>query len=233
MTIQLFDLTDATHEIFFSPYCWRIRMALKHKGLDFKSTPWHFTDTDKLPEGAGNRVPIIIDGATTMGESGEIAAYLDRTYADKPALLADAAAQARAKFIESWCNASVFATLRPIAVEAVYKVIAEKDKAYFRESRERMLKAKLEDLSTDPQAEAAALNKALRPANDALAVSEFLAGDAPDYSDYILFGTLMWPYMVSPTNPIDMTSPVGQWFNRMLDLHDGYARSAPKAADNA
>ena len=115
----------------------------------------------------------------------------------------------------------------PIAVNAVFKIIAEKDKAYFRESRERMLKTRLEELSTDPDAEAAALNKVLGPANEALSAAAFLAGDAPDYGDYVLFGTLMWPYTVADANPIDMNSPVGQWFDRMLDHHDGYARRAP------
>lgn len=233
MTIQLIDLTDATHRIFFSPYCWRIRMALKHKGLAFESLPWHFTSADMLEGTGSKRVPVIIDGATTMGESWDIAAYLDKTYTDAPALMADDAARARAKLIESWCNATVFAPLRPIAVGSVFEIIAEKDKAYFRESREAMLKTKLEDLSKDPVAEAAALNTALKPAADALQQAPFLAGSAPDHADYILFGTLMWPYMVCRENPLDMTTPVGAWFDRMLDLHDGYARSAPRAADAA
>lgn len=231
MTIQLFDLTDASQRIFYSPYCWRIRMALKHKGLAFESLPWHFTETDRLAASGGKRVPVIIDGATTMGESWDIAAYLDNTYPDKPALMADDAARARAKFIESWCKTAVFPTIVPFVIMSVFAVIAEKDKAYFRESREGMLKTKLENLSTDPTAEVAAFNKALGPADDALAHSPFLAGNAPDQSDYILFGTLVWPYMVCRDNPVDMTSNVGKWFGRMLDLHDGYARNAPKAAD--
>lgn len=229
MTIQLFDLTDASQRIFFSPYCWRTRMALKHKGLAFESLPWHFTETDRLAASGGQRVPVIVDGETCMGESADIAAYLDKNYPDAPALMADGSARARAKFIESWCRATVFAPMVPLAVHAVFKIIAEKDKAYFRESRERMLKTKIEELSTDRVAEATALNKALGPANEALSAAPFLAGSAPDYSDHVLFGSLMWPYTVCPENPIDMASPVGQWFDRMLDLHDGYARRAPTA----
>lgn len=231
MTIQLYDLTDASEQIYFSPYCWRIRMALKHKGLAFESLPWHFTESDRLAPSDGKRVPVIIDGDTCLGESWDIARYLDQTYPEAPPLLADVAAGARAKFIESWCNATVFATMRPIAVLAVFDIIAEKDKSYFRESRERMLGKPLEDLSKDPKAEAAILNKALGPAHDALAEAPFLAGTTPDYSDYILFGTLMWPYMVCRDNPVDMTQPVGRWFDRMLGLHDGYGRSAPRVAD--
>lgn len=231
MTIQLFDLTDASQRIYFSPYCWRIRMALRHKGLAFESIPWHFTDP--LPAAGGKRVPVVVDGKTTMGESNDIAAYLDQTYPGKPVLAADATAQARARFIASWCNATVFPTMRPIAVPAVFEVIADKDRAYFRESRERVLGAKLEELSKDPGAEASAMNKALGPANDALGQAAFLAGGTPDYSDYVLFGTLLWPFMVCKSNPLDMASPVGRWFDKMLDLHDGFARSAPRAANLA
>ena len=231
MTIQLFDLTDATRQVFFSPYCWRTRMALKHKDLAFESLPWHFTDTDKLPATSAKRVPIIVDGGTILGESGDIAAYLEKAYPDRPALFADDAARARAKFIEAWCVTSLFPTLRPIAVPAVFEIIAEKDKVYFRESREKMLRVKLEELSTDPAGEADAMNNALAPVNAALGEADYLAGIHPDYSDYILFGTLMWPYTVCRENPLDMSSPAGQWFDRMLDQFDGYARNAGRAAD--
>lgn len=231
MTIQLFDLTDATQSVFFSPFCWRTRMALKHKGLAFESLPWHFTEPDRLKASGGNRVPVIIDGGTTMGESWDIAIYLDNAYPDKPALFADEAAKARAKFIETWCATSLFGTLRAVAVPAVFEIIAEKDKPYFREHREKMLGMTLEQLAEGAADGIKALNKALAPADAALQQAPFLAGNTPDYSDYILFGTLAWPYMVCRENPLDMTSATGQWFDRMLDLNDGYARSARRAAD--
>ncbi len=229
MTIKLYDLTCAHRRIFFSPFCWRTRMALLHKGLAFESVPWHFTDTEALAPSGGNRVPVIVDGDRWVHDSWTIARYLDETYPDSPSLMANSAARALAKFIDSWCGATVFAALRPIAVPHVYGLVAEKDKAYFKESRERLL-GLLDQLSKDPAAERAALNKALAPANDALGEAPFLAGNAPDYSDYVLFGTLMWPAAVCPGNPIDSESPTGAWFERMLDLYDAHARKAPKAA---
>ena len=32
----------------FSPFCWRARMALAHKG-QVETKPWRFTEKDKLP----------------------------------------------------------------------------------------------------------------------------------------------------------------------------------------
>ncbi len=31
-----------------SPYCWATRLAVIHKGLKFKTVPWHFGEQDKI-----------------------------------------------------------------------------------------------------------------------------------------------------------------------------------------
>jgi len=230
VTLQLFDLTCANQRIFFSPYCWRTRMALRHKGLAFESLPWHFVEKDRIAESGGTRVPVLVADGRQIADSWAIARHLDAAYPNAPPLMADAAARARAKFIETWCATTLFPLLVPLAVPAVFEIIAEKDKSYFRESREARFGCRIEDVSKDFDAERTALIKALTPAADALTESPYLAGDAPDYADYILFGTLMWPYTVSPNEMIDPQSPLGTWFARLLNAHDGFARSAARAA---
>ena len=39
MGLQLYDLAGAEAERRFSPYCWRIKLALMHKGLPFDTIP--------------------------------------------------------------------------------------------------------------------------------------------------------------------------------------------------
>ena len=39
MNLQLFELVGTDDTRPFSPYCWRTRMALAHKGLDHGSIP--------------------------------------------------------------------------------------------------------------------------------------------------------------------------------------------------
>lgn len=231
MTIQLYDLTDASRQVFFSPFCWRTRTALEHKGLEFESIPWHFTDKEMAEKTGHARVPVISAGGGWKNESSAIAEYLDQAYPDKPALMKDDAAKATAQFVEAWCISSVFGPLRPLAVMSVFKIIHEKDKSYFRESREKALKCKLEEISQDPTAEKAALTAALRPAEDLFGKQSFFGGDAPSYADYVLFGTLMWPYIVSPGSPVEDGSNVAAWFDRLLDLNGGFARSAKRAVD--
>ncbi|HXJ10454.1 MAG TPA: glutathione S-transferase N-terminal domain-containing protein, partial [Burkholderiales bacterium] len=46
--IKLYDLAAAEDDRRFSPYCWRAKMALKHKGLEFETIPWRFTDKDVI-----------------------------------------------------------------------------------------------------------------------------------------------------------------------------------------
>lgn len=62
MAITLYDLAGVEADRRFSPFCWRTKMALAHKGLEFETIPWRFTEKDKLPRPNGGRVPVIVDG---------------------------------------------------------------------------------------------------------------------------------------------------------------------------
>ena len=64
MARQLYELCGTDPARRFSPYCWRSRMALAHKGLEAEVVPWRFTDTAALAfaalrqgAGAGGRRP--------------------------------------------------------------------------------------------------------------------------------------------------------------------------------
>ena len=44
MSRLLYDLAAADESIRFSPHCWRTKLALAHKNLEYETIPWHFTD---------------------------------------------------------------------------------------------------------------------------------------------------------------------------------------------
>lgn len=232
MTIKIYDLTGADGEISFSPFCWRTKMALKHKGLDFETVPWRFTETDALAAHGEKRVPVMIDGDRAVGDSWAIALYLDEAYPDRPALMNDEAARAAARFTQEWANRILFAPLRPIAALNVLWLLEGDDATYFRTSRETALGAPLEEFcSGQAKAQAfEALKTTLKPIDGVLADHAFLGGSQPYYGDHIVFGTLCWPHMVCGDHALDSESPTAAWFERMLDLHGGYARQAPRAA---
>ena len=43
MARQLYERVGDDPARWFSPYCWRLRMALAHKGLVAEVVPWRFT----------------------------------------------------------------------------------------------------------------------------------------------------------------------------------------------
>ena len=75
MAIVMHDLAGADPALRFSPYCWRTRMALAHKGLEVETIPWRFTERDALAFSGQGRVPVIRDGervVSTVGRSPNI-----------------------------------------------------------------------------------------------------------------------------------------------------------------
>ena len=85
MTIVMHDLAGADPALRFSPYCWRTRMALAHKGLAVETIPWRFTEKEALAFSGQGRVPVIRDGDRVVSDSWAIAEYLEDTIRTAPA----------------------------------------------------------------------------------------------------------------------------------------------------
>jgi glutathione S-transferase len=231
--IRFFDLAARDPRLRFSPYCWRTKMALKHKGLAFETTPWRFTDKDAIKPTDQGRVPTLIDGSQWLHDSWQIALFLDRTYPDRPALMHSDAERAAARFVNNWCDFILHLAMRSLLLLDVYKNAAEKDQPYFRESREKVVGMTLEQLCSDRAAAVQAYVKTFAPMERTLKDEKFLGGAQPNYADYALFGSLQWANCISGTTFLPDDSAAAAWFERLLDLYDGYARKAPTVRDLA
>ena len=227
MPITLYDLAGANSDLRFSPYCWRTKLALKHKGLDYETIPWRFTDKAALEPTGQDRVPTIIDKGRWVHDSWAIALYLDEAYPTKPKLFPDAASRTLARFINSWCDWSVLPNSRDLAVRHVFAVIADKDKAYFRASREKAVGQTLEAFGADRAAAHKKFEQGLKPAEVTLGDHAFFHGAEPGYGDYALFGTVLWPHTVVPEKVISEDSAVGRWFTRMMALNGDWVAKCP------
>jgi glutathione S-transferase len=229
MTIRLYDLAAADESIRFSPYCWRIRLALAHKGLAVETVPWRFTDKEAIAQSGQTKVPVIVDDGHCVHDSWDIALYLDSTYPDRPRLI-EPAAMSQTLFIKHWTEASLhLALFRPIVAE-IHSILHPKDQDYFRSTREKMLGSRLEQASTDAAAERARLQSVLEPLRRLLGQQDFIAGAAPAFCDYMPFGALQWARCVSTQSFLAADDAVAHWFERMLDLYDGLGRRAPRPA---
>jgi glutathione S-transferase len=72
-----------------STYCWRVLLALKHKGLDFRSHPLKFDQQEHqapqmLAMNPRGRLPVLRDGDYVVFESVAILYFLDRKYPEPP-----------------------------------------------------------------------------------------------------------------------------------------------------
>ena len=64
LTLKLFELVGTDPMRPFSPFCWRTRMALAHKGLSVESIPWCFTEKQAIAPHQSDKVPVLLDGET-------------------------------------------------------------------------------------------------------------------------------------------------------------------------
>ncbi len=223
------DLAGADPAVRFSPYCWRVRMALAHKGLDVETIPWRFTEKDAIAFSGQGLVPVLRDGDTVVHDSWAIAEYLDKTYPDRPALIEGEQGRALASLTRHYAQNVLATPMLKGVVGDLFKAIAPGDQPYFRESREKRLGMKLEQFQIAPEAAAAQLGVALSPVRALLKEQPFVNGRRPAFADYCLFGVFMWARGVSAVELIAAEDPVHAWRERMLDLFDGLARKSPRA----
>ena len=227
MTIKLYDLASAEDDRRFSPYCWRIRMALAHKGLAVKTIAWRFTERDAIAFSGSGTVPVIVDQGRAVADSWAIAQYLDEAYPDRPRLIEGEEARALMYFFKHWCERSLHGPVLRAVIMDLFNHLHEKDKPYFRASREKRFGKTLEEHGADRAGAIAALRSALDPLRPVLAEQPFVSGRrAPGFADYILFGSFQWPRAVSPVKLLESEDPVYAWRERMLDLYGGMARNA-------
>ncbi len=226
MAIVMHDLAGADPALRFSPYCWRIRMALAHKGLPVETVPWCFTEKDAIAFSGQGRVPVIRDGDTVVSDSWAIADYLERTYPDRPSLFGGPLGQVHARFINAWADSVLMGGITRLIVRDLLDVVDPKDRAYFRESREKRFGMTLEAVQEHREERVAEFRASLLPVRLVLSKQAWLGGDAPSYADYIVFGSFQWPRCASRFELLEKDDPVAAWRERALDLFDGLGRSA-------
>jgi glutathione S-transferase len=225
--VTLYELAGADRALRFSPYCWKVRMALAHKGLEAERIPCWFTEKEPIAFSGQTLVPVLVDGTESVHDSWRIALHLEHRYPDRPTLFGGAAAVPLANFANRWADTVLAPALVRIILYDVYTLLAPADQPYFRQTREQRFGQSLEDVVADQPAHIADLRKALVPLRQTLAQQPFLAGDAPAYADYCVFGMFMWARCVSKAVLLDESDPVFAWRERLLDAFDGMARLAP------
>ena len=226
MGLQLYDLAGAEPERRFSPYCWRSKMALVHKGLPFDTIPWRFTDKDVIAFSGQGRVPVLVDCDQVVFDSWTIATYLEDAYADRPSLFRGEGGRAVTRFVNAWADGVLVGLILRLIVTDIFAHLDEKDRAYFRETREKRLGATLETVSADRETNVLAFRKTLEPIRTLLAAQPYFGGEVPAYADYAVFSCFQWARCTSSFPLLLKDDPVWAWRDRLLSAFDGFAGKA-------
>jgi glutathione S-transferase len=227
MALKLFELvgTDAARP--FSPFCWRTRMALAHKGLSAESIPWRFTEKQAIAPHQSEKVPVLIDGETAVADSWAIAAYLEDNYPDRPSLFGGEGGRALGRMMNWWGDITVVGGMFPLIVADIPGHLAPVDAVYFRRSREARFGKPLEQVVAERETSVEGFRRALDPMRLTLKTQPYLGGEAPNYADYIVFGGFQWARVVSPFKLLAEQDPIYRWREKLLDAFDGMARNSP------
>ncbi|THV14049.1 glutathione S-transferase N-terminal domain-containing protein [Rhizobium rhizophilum] len=225
MTITLYSLCGADVARPFSPHCWKVVMALHHKGLAFEERPLAFTVVPTVENGASKTVPVLRDGQELISDSFRIAQYLEEAYADAPSLFGGQGGIAASRLVEGYSQHVVHGAITRIALIDIHDMLDPVDQAYFRKSREERLGRSFEEMAAGRDAAIAALPAALQPLRHTLSFHPFVGGATPLFGDYILFGALQWLRITTGSIHLPPDDPVSRWFDRCLDLYQGVARA--------
>lgn len=225
-TRRLFEVIEENPRAYLSPYCRRIRMALAHKRLKFTSEPWHITEKERIAPSGGMTAPVLVDGEQWIRDSWQIATYLDETYPAYP-LFDSAAGRAKCLMLSHWADSTLSPLIFPAVIAEQFPLTAECDKVYYQQRKLSKFHQSVEEIGANPEAARESVRQALHPLEMTLAETAFLGSDAPDYGDYILFGTFQWARVVSVVPFWAQESALQRW----LDALDGLGRKQlPRSA---
>jgi glutathione S-transferase len=225
MVRRLYELAGTDPARRFSPYCWRARMALAHKGLEADCAVWRFTEGEAIAFSGQDKVPVLVDGDSAVADSWAIARYLEERYPDRPALFP--AGVAAARFVTAWADGVLNAALVRLIVSDIPPLLDDPAQAYFIRSREARFGQPLAEVTAGREARLPEFRQKLGPMRAVVSEQPFLGGDAPDYRDHAVFGGFQWARVVSPLDLLAADDPVFLWRERMLDLYGGLARATP------
>jgi len=224
---KLFELCGTETERVFSPYCWRTRMALAHKDIKAETIPWRFTEKDAIAPHRSDKVPVLLDGETSVADSWAIANYLEDTYPDRPSLFGGEGGRAMGRMLNWWGDTVVLGGIFPMIAADIHGLLRPVDQDYFRKTREARLGKTLEEAAANRDKAVEGFRNALNPMRLTLKTQPFIGGASPNYADYIVFGPFQWARATSAFKLLTEDDPIYAWREKLLDAFGGMARNSP------
>lgn len=205
-----------------SPFSWRLRYALAHKGLAPEFIPTRFADVDRIRALSGQHfVPIIEHDGRVVHDTWTIAVYLDEQFSHAPSLLGDATGWGLTRWTNIWSTTVLAPVMRRLISADFIWCIDPGDRAYFRSSREAAFGCSLEEYCAHRPRWLAALAEVCTPLETTLAEQPFLCGAAPAYADYLVFSLFQWARIGSPQDVLTPGTKLQIWRDSLVAMFDG------------
>jgi glutathione S-transferase len=205
----LYDLTAAADTDRFSPYCFRVKLAMRLKNLDYRTQMVRFTDKAALAFSGQNLVPVLRDGDVVISDSWKILQHLDEHYPQPFPLFV--ASTTPLNFFRHWCDKTLHTALFKLAAPYVHAKLGEVDQAYYRETREKRLGQTLEALAQEREQHLTKANFLTEPLRATLAEQTYLAGASPGLADLLVLSAFLWTDVVLPFQIFADDDPIKRW----------------------
>jgi glutathione S-transferase len=209
-----------------SPFVWRIKYAIAHKGFDMETVPVAFTGIKKILDGQYSQVPVIDDNGTIVADSWAIADYLDHASVERPLLFRTRGEHVWARFFDRWIFREVVPHMYRCYALDNYNFAQPVDRDYLRESRERTFLGgrRLEDAVEGREKRLPAIRDSLQPLRVMLGETPWLGGLRPNYVDFCGLSVFLWAAAINTMPPLEKSDPLLDWLNRGFDLYGGVGR---------
>lgn len=224
--MQLYEL-ELNEGRRISPFVWRVKLAMAHKGISADTIGIGFGEKDKIAFSGQGLVPVLRDGEHIVSDSWHIASYLEDNYPDTPSIFGGPVGRGLARFAARWTDITMLGNLAVPMMPCVFDHVPERDRDYFRQDREKRFGMTLEEMRQDPEAKIAAFRQVLLPMRVCLRDQPFLSGDTPAYADFCVFGGFIWAASVSDYKLLSNDDLLYAWRERMMGRFEALISASP------
>ena len=211
-----------------SPFSWRIRYALAHKGVEPEFRHVRFADVETIRALSGQQfVPIITDGDRVVHDSWNIACYIDERFPDRPSLFNGVGGRAVARLVNHWADQTLGAAVRRLIAADFVFCLHPEDRGYYRSFREAAFGCTLEEYCADRPRWLAEFAAVTAPLEKTLAEQPYIAGVTSGYADYIVFSMFQYARLGCPDEFLDEGTALRRWHDGLVQAFDGLGDRYP------
>ncbi|HEX3863873.1 MAG TPA: glutathione S-transferase N-terminal domain-containing protein [Stellaceae bacterium] len=211
-----------------SPFSWRIRYALGHKGVPVEFRQVRFADVETIRALSGQHfVPIIIDGDRVTHDSWNIACYLDEHFPDRPSLFGGAGGRGSARLVNHWADSTLGTAIRRLIAADFILCLDAGDRDYYRRSREAVFGCTLEEYCADRPRWLVEFAAVVAPLERTLAEQAYFGGAVPTYADYVLFSVFQYARLGCPDDFLGDGTALRHWRDGLAQAFDGLGNRYP------